>query len=94
MPSWTRGERVLFVGGTDKHKLTESWPFILAAKECGKWVHVGRINSAKRMQMFAQADSADGTMLVREPSTRRQQLMLYSTEAAKGEKGTIPLCFT
>lgn len=83
---------VLFVGGTDRHKLHESMPFIVEAKRRGLWVHVGRINSAARMARFWMCDSCDGTMLAVEPSIQRQRYMLQAAEAAKGKKEN--LCFT
>lgn len=83
---------VLFVGGTDNHKLNESMPFIVEAKQRGLWVHVGRINSATRMAQFWLADSSDGTMLAVEPSIQRQRYMLQAAESAKGRKEN--LCFT
>jgi hypothetical protein len=85
---------VLFVGGTDTHKLRESWPFIVEAKGRGKWVHVGRVNSATRICAFWMADSVDGTTLAIEPSTRNQRLMLSGVSTANAKKGTISLCFT
>jgi hypothetical protein len=85
---------VLFIGGTDTHKLHEAWPFIAEAKRRGVWVHVGRVNSAKRISMFSMADSCDGTTLAIEPSTRNQARMLNGTQSALAKKGTIPLCFT
>ena len=56
---------VLFIGGTNKFKLEESTPVIREAKNRGKWVHMGRVNTWNRLR-FAEmmsCDSADGTML-------------------------------
>lgn len=83
---------VLFVGGTDNHKLNESMPFIVEAKRRGLWVHVGRVNSAKRIDAFWMADSCDGTTLSIEPSIRNQYRMLNATESANARKEN--LCFT
>ena len=59
---------VLFVGGTDSHKLgREAGALIHEAQKRGKWVHVGRVNSRTRMLKFPSADSWDGTTLSREP---------------------------
>lgn len=84
---------VLFIGGSDQHKLTESWPLIAEAKRRGKWVHVGRVNSAKRIALFWMADSWDGTMLAKEPSPARQQYMLnaarHATTRAQGQQGSL-----
>jgi len=87
---WERFE-VLFVGGTDKHKLTESYPFILEAKQRGKWVHVGRVNGRDRIERYWMADSVDGTMLKFEPSAQRVRVLLDGVAAAQAKKGTIPL---
>ena len=55
---------VLFVGGTDEHKLgKEAIEIIKRATTEGKHIHVGRVNSKKRMRMFRGADSVDGTTL-------------------------------
>jgi hypothetical protein len=83
---------VLFVGGTDKHKLLESMPFILEAKRLDKWVHVGRVNSVRRMEQFSVADSCDGTTLSIEPSIRNQQKIMFAMESIKARKGQP--CFT
>lgn len=55
---------VLFVGGSDEHKLgIEAITMIAEAKGRGKWVHIGRVNSSKRIKEFWMADSVDGTHL-------------------------------
>ena len=82
---------VLFVGGTDQHKLRESWSFISEAKRLGKWVHVGRVNSARRLEQFSMADSADGTQLAIEPSRRNFDKYMHAMACANARKGTIPL---
>lgn len=54
----------LFVGGTDDHKLGKEGGWIInEAKAHRKWIHVGRVNSARRILRFWQADSWDGTCL-------------------------------
>lgn len=83
---------VLFVGGTDKHKLQEAYPFIWEAKRRGLWVHVGRVNSYTRMvDRFWMADSCDGTTLAIEPSIRNFDKYVHAMAAANAKKGTIPL---
>lgn len=55
-----------FIGGSDEFKLSDTVvELIAAAKAHNKWVHVGRVNSARRFRHFeeAGADSADGTFL-------------------------------
>jgi hypothetical protein len=77
---------VLFIGGTDQHKLKESWPFIEKAKELGIWVHVGRVNSLKRAESFYMADSVDGTLLKLNCTAYMQRLHLRMMDLAKAKK--------
>lgn len=54
----------VFVGGSTKWKEGEHVvALIQEAKTRGKWVHVGRVNSLRRIQRFAElgADSFDGS---------------------------------
>jgi hypothetical protein len=54
----------LFVGGTTDWKLGPSADAcIYAAKRTGRWVHVGRVNTQRRIRHFQRigADSVDGT---------------------------------
>lgn len=56
----------LFVGGSDAWKLSEaSWQLVREAKLRGLGVHVGRVNSWRRLKACAVSgvDSADGTYL-------------------------------
>jgi len=58
----------LFVGGTDQHKLgPEAGALIAEGIRRGKWIHIGRVNSPKRMRQFWRANSWDGTTLSKEP---------------------------
>jgi hypothetical protein len=73
----------LFVGGTDKHKLSkEAMTLIQEAQRLGKWIHVGRVNSAKRILQFWFADSWDGTTLSIEPSIRNQSRIYHAAKEA------------
>lgn len=62
---------VLFIGGSTAWKLGEACRLIVAeAKRRGMWVHMGRVNSLRRMR-YAESigcDSADGTMLKYDPT--------------------------
>jgi hypothetical protein len=52
-----------FVGGDDEWKLsTEAERFVVEARARGKWTHVGRVNTAKRIRHAVEigADSIDG----------------------------------
>ena len=57
---------VLFVGGSTDWKLSEAAHSVIRqAKTRGKWVHMGRVNSARRFvaARLAGCDSADGTFV-------------------------------
>lgn len=56
----------LFVGGSTEWKLSRHAETVVReAKRLGKWVHMGRVNSQKRMMLAASwgVDSCDGTFL-------------------------------
>jgi hypothetical protein len=62
---------VLFIGGTDNFKFsTDSLAVIKRAREHGKRIHFGRINSMRRYRWAEAygADTADGTILIKAPS--------------------------
>lgn len=76
-PSGVPWDRIdcLFIGGSNEHKLgAEGRRLIEFAKQMGKWVHVGRVNSPKRMRMFPDCDSCDGTSIAREGGEERIRL--------------------
>jgi hypothetical protein len=70
----------LFIGGTDDFKLGPHARTIAAeAKQRGKWVHMGRVNSQRRF-MYATAigcDSVDGTYLTFGPHTNLPKLLAW-----------------
>lgn len=77
----------LFVGGTDAWKLSErSWALCAEAKRRGKWVHVGRVNSLRRLTAcrVSLVDSADGTQLAFRPS-QTLPLLLRWLDALKAQ---------
>lgn len=58
--------RTLFIGGTTKWKLSEDALLLIKeARERGKWVHMGRVNSWRRIEYAKSVgvDSIDGTSL-------------------------------
>jgi hypothetical protein len=63
----------LFIGGTTAWKVGDAAAALaIEAKRRGKWVHMGRVNSLRRMR-YAESigcDSADGTLLRFDPSRR------------------------
>ena len=60
----------LFIGGSTEWKLSPAAGLLAGlAHEFGKWVHMGRVNSLRRLR-YADAigcDSADGTVLKHDP---------------------------
>lgn len=68
----------LFIGGTNAHKLgPEAKALIAAAKDHGKKVHVGRVNSWQRYSAFAAlgCDTCDGTKLAFGPDVNLPMVM-------------------
>jgi hypothetical protein len=71
---------VLFVGGSTEWKLSAAVrELIVAAKQHGKAVHVGRVNSGKRFNLFAGlgVDSVDGTYLAFGPQKLLPNLLWW-----------------
>lgn len=58
-----------FIGGTTSWKMGQAaFELAMMAQERGKWVHVGRVNSIKRLKYWRNvAHSSDGTMLAYRP---------------------------
>jgi hypothetical protein len=67
----------LFIGGSTEWKLSTNthWLCREAIKQ-GKWVHMGRVNSFRRLLQarFAGCHSTDGTQLAFAPDKRLEQL--------------------
>lgn len=71
--AWPDSYDVLFVGGTTDWKLgSGADKCIRIAQRQGKWVHVGRVNSVKRIKHFLLrgANSVDGTTLCFQPTQK------------------------
>jgi hypothetical protein len=53
----------LFLGGTTEFKLREMYAWGMVAHAWKRWFHVGRVNTARRIRLCAEAgaDSFDGT---------------------------------
>lgn len=63
---------VWFTGGSDDFKLSEqAYAAQREAKSRGKWTHMGRVNSLRRLRAARDAgyDSADGTFIAFAPDT-------------------------
>lgn len=68
----------IFVGGSDDYKLGDDVRALVAeARAAGLWVHVGRVNSLKRLRYAAEigADSADGTYIGFKPSVNAPKVL-------------------
>ena len=75
---------VLFVGGTDDHKLgNEAGIMIAEALDRQKRVHIGRVNSPSRIKKFWMADSVDGTHLTKETGDNRELAFDKFSEAVE-----------
>jgi hypothetical protein len=72
----------LFVGGSTAWKLSsEAAALARAARDMGKWVHVGRVNSFCRYQHAAEemcAHSVDGTFLTNGPDKNLPKLLSWA----------------
>lgn len=71
---------VLFIGGTTEWKLGAAARQIVAdAKTRGKHVHMGRVNSERRLRYAAHigCDSADGTFLAFGPDVNLPRLLAW-----------------
>ena len=67
----------IFIGGSTEWKLGPIAADIASeAKKRGKWIHMGRVNSFKRMRLAAAigCDSVDGTYLAFEPDNRKGKI--------------------
>jgi hypothetical protein len=61
---WPEGMRCLFIGGSNAWKLSEeSYALAERAKAAGLWIHMGRVNSMRRLRAawVSGIDSVDGT---------------------------------
>lgn len=83
---------VLFVGGTTTYKLSEeAYNAVREAKRRGKWCHMGRVNSLRRLRLAAMAgyDSADGTFLKFGPEKNAPRVRAWLDELRR--QPSLPL---
>ena len=76
----------LFIGGSTEYKLSEAAQRIVTiAKMENKWVHMGRVNSQRRMQLAFDwgCDSVDGTYLAFAPDGNTPRLIRMLNEATQ-----------
>lgn len=74
---------VLFVGGSTEWKTSQDSAAIVAeAKRRGRWVHMGRVNSLRRLQVAASmgVDSCDGTFLKYGPDANWPRMLRWFEE--------------
>jgi hypothetical protein len=82
MIPWSAIDAV-FIGGSTEWKLSPAAAEVVSqAKRRGKWVHMGRVNSLRRLKLAAEwgVDSADGTMLAFGPTAGLAKLVAWLGE--------------
>jgi hypothetical protein len=78
-------DAAIFNGGTTSFKLSEEARRLVAdAKAAGRWCHMGRVNSLRRLRLAARDgyDSVDGTFLAYGPDKNLPRLLTYLRLAA------------
>lgn len=82
---------VLFIGGDTEWKLGKhARSLIQEAKKRDKWVHMGRVNSARRYR-YAQhvgCDSVDGTFVTFGPDVNLPKLLAWDREPLDFEEAS------
>lgn len=80
----------LFIGGSTTWKLSEdARSCVHEADLLGKWVHMGRVNSRRRLRLAAawNVDSVDGTYLAYGPAVNSRRLAHWLAEV--GQQPTL-----
>ena len=73
----------LFIGGSTEWKIGEgAAALVAAARVMDKWVHMGRVNSRKRLFRAAEVgcDSADGTYIAFGPNKNLPRMLKWISE--------------
>ena len=73
----------LFIGGSTEYKTSdEAHRLVKSCQRHGKWIHMGRVNSARRLRLAYDwgCDSVDGTFLAFGPDVNTPKLlrMIYN----------------
>ena len=79
----------LFLGGSTRWKLSEDAVALVdEAKRRGKWVHMGRVNSWRRVRYAASigCDSVDGTLLKFAPNVLLPRLREWMENLGRGHQ--------
>ncbi len=82
----------VFVGGSTDWKLgAEAAGLVRRAKSAGRWAHMGRVNSLRRLRHAADigCDSVDGTFLAFGPDTNLPRLLRWLHPAQPGLFGGV-----
>lgn len=85
VPWWTFD--ALFIGGSTEWKLSAGAALLVKeARHRGKWIHMGRVNSWRRMKYAASigCDSVDGTHLKFKPNINTRTLADWMGNLAGG----------
>lgn len=86
-PPWEEFD-ALFIGGSTEWKCGEGGrALVIEAKRRGMWVHMGRVNSKKRMTMAHEwgCDSVDGTSVSMFRDTHLPTLLAHAAHLNDGE---------
>jgi hypothetical protein len=78
------GAKCVFLGGTTEWKLgPEARQVARTAKRLGLWLHMGRVNSHRRLRYAAAigCDSVDGTYLAFGPDRNLPRLLSWLADA-------------
>jgi hypothetical protein len=94
-PRWVAWDEfdALFVGGTTAYKLSEdAYALVAEAKRRGKWCHMGRVNSWRRLRAAAHGgyDSVDGTYLKFGPDVNLPRLRGWLDAMARQPALAVP----
>jgi hypothetical protein len=95
-PAWVAWDEfdALFMGGTTAYKLSEdAYALVREAKARGKWCHMGRVNSLRRMRAAAMGgyDSVDGTYLKFGPDVNLPRLRGWLDTMARQPRLAVPV---
>ena len=72
--------KAIFIGGTTDWKLSiAAQKIVVEAKKLNLWVHMGRVNSVRRLQIAQEwgCDSVDGTYVAFAPDANAKRLVAY-----------------
>lgn len=84
---------VLFIGGSTEWKLSDAARCCaVEARSRGKMVHMGRVNSFRRMSRAAEmlCDTADGTFLMFGPKVNLPRLLAWLAQLNNGVQAHLP----